>query len=104
MDASAHGTLSNNVVHNADNPGSKAISTSADVEILNIPPVCSAASPSQDILRKTNHKFVPIEVLGVTDVNGNAVEITIDSIFQDELVNGIDDGNMSPDGQGVVCQ
>ena len=101
VDSSAHGVLTNNAVHNTDNPGSMEASTSVDVEILNIPPVCSDASPSEDMLWSANHKFVPIEVLGVTDPNGDATTITIDSIFQDELVNGDNDGNTSPDGQGV---
>jgi hypothetical protein len=76
-------------------------STSAEVNILNIPPDCSGASPSIDTLSPPNHKFVPVEVLGVTDANGDAIVITIDSIFQDEPVNGDDDGNTAPDGQGV---
>jgi uncharacterized repeat protein (TIGR01451 family) len=103
VDASAHGILTNNVVHNTDNPSSMDASTSADVDILNIPPVCSTASPSIDILWPPKHQFVPVEVLGVTDANGDAITITIDSIFQDELVDalGDEDGETSPDGQGV---
>ena len=101
VDASSHGVLTNNVVHNTDNLGSLEASTSADVEILNIPPVCTEASPSLDKLWPVNHKFVPIDVLGVTDDNGDAITISIDTIFQDELVNGENDGDTSPDGQGV---
>ena len=40
-------------------------------------------------------------MLGVTDANQDAITITIDSIFQDEPVNGDDDGDTSPDGQGI---
>ncbi len=105
VDASALGILTNNVVHNTDNPGSFEASTSADVDIfLNTPPVCSAASPSIDILWPPQHQFVAVEVLGVTDPNGDAITITIDSIFQDEPVNVADDGddgNTAPDGQGI---
>ncbi|MGD2078731.1 MAG: hypothetical protein PVH18_10130, partial [Chloroflexota bacterium] len=89
------------VTHNTDNPGSKEASTSASVDILNIPPVCDAATPSQDMLWPPLHQFVPIEVLGVTDPNGDATTINIDSIYQDEVVNGDNDGNTYPDGQGV---
>ena len=105
VDASAHGILTNNIVHNTDNPGSMEASTSADVDILNIPPVCSAAGPSKEMLWPPQHKFVQVKVLGVTDDNGDPITITIDSIFQDEPVDVADDdgddGNTSPDGQGV---
>lgn len=105
VDASAHGILTNNVVHNTDNPGSMAASTSADVDILNIAPDCHGAGPSIDILWPPNHMFVPVEVLGVTDPNGDAIMITIDSIFQDEPVDVADevggDGDTYPDGQGI---
>ena len=35
------------------------------------------------------------------DPDGNSVSITIDSIFQDEPVNELGDGNTLPDGRGV---
>jgi hypothetical protein len=37
----------------------------------------------------------------VTDPEGDAIAITIDSIFQDEPVDAPGSGNTSPDGQGV---
>jgi hypothetical protein len=104
VDASAHGILANKVVHNTDNPGSMVASASADVEILNIPPVCSGAVPSIAMLWPPRHQFAPVEVLGVTDPNADAITITIDGIFQDEPVdvpNDGDDGHTSPDGWGV---
>ncbi|MFN2188923.1 MAG: hypothetical protein ACK2T3_09160, partial [Candidatus Promineifilaceae bacterium] len=101
VDASAHGILTNDVVHNTDNPGSLPASTSADVEILNIAPDCSGAYPSLDMLWSPNHMFVPIEVFGVTDANGDPITLNIDSIFQDEPVNDKGSGSTSPDGQGI---
>jgi hypothetical protein len=68
---------------------------------LNTPPNCANATPSKLTLWPANHKFVNITVLGVTDPNGDAVTITIDSIFQDEAVDAPDSGNTAPDGQGV---
>jgi len=68
---------------------------------LNGPPVCTAAIPSVDTLWSPNHEFVPINVLGVTDPDGDAIEIVIDSIFQDEAVNAPGSGNTGPDGQGL---
>jgi hypothetical protein len=76
-------------------------SDSLVVEVLNRPPDCSDASPSIDTLWPSNHKFVAVDILDVTDPEGDAVEITINSIFQDEPVDSTGDGRHTPDGQGV---
>lgn len=67
----------------------------------NQPPVCSGAVASETRLWPANHKFNSIDVLGVTDAEGDPVTITIDSIYQDEAVNANGSGNTAPDGQGV---
>ncbi len=67
----------------------------------NRPPECSTAYPSVDMLWPPNHRFWDIEVLGVTDPDGDPVTITIDSIWQDELVDERGDGTFAPDGDGV---
>ena len=73
-----------------------------DLTLLhNRPPDCSAASSSIDHLWPPNHKFVDVGVLGVTDPDGDAVTITVDSIFQDELTDTVGDGSFAPDGMGV---
>ncbi len=69
--------------------------------IDNQDPDCSSAEPSINSLWPPNHKFVAVEVLGVTDPDGDPVNITIDSVFQDEAVDAAGSGNTSPDGQGV---
>jgi hypothetical protein len=65
------------------------------------PPDCSDAISSIDILWPPNHKFVDINVIGVTDPDGDPITITIDSIYQDEPVDTYGDGKFTPDGQGV---
>ena len=77
--------------------------TEYDVNIPseNQPPDCSGATPSIDTLWPTNHKFLQIQIQGVTDPDGDAFLITIDNIFQDEPVDAPGSGNTSPDGQGV---
>jgi YVTN family beta-propeller protein len=60
-----------------------------------LPPDCSQAVASPNLLWPPNHKFVPIQVTGVTNPGGGPVTITVTSIFQDEPVT---DG---PDGTGV---
>ena len=68
----------------------------------NQPPDCSSAAPSSPSLWPPNHKFVPINVTGVTDPDtGDTVTINIDSIFQDEPVSGKGSGKTTPDGQVV---
>jgi hypothetical protein len=39
-----------------------------------------------------------VDIVGVTDPEGDDFDISIDSIYQDEPVNGTDDGNTAPDG------
>jgi len=68
---------------------------------LNFAPVCSGAYPSVNSLWPVNHQFVPVEILGAIDPDGDAVSIAITSIFQDEPVNSPADGNTAPDGQGI---
>lgn len=76
---------------------------SAVCELENEMPDCSAATPSVDVIWPPNHKFVPVNILGVTDTDADEVSITIDSISQDEPVKekGTGSGNTCPDAMGV---
>jgi Tol biopolymer transport system component len=69
--------------------------------VLNQPPDCSGASPSVDTLWPPNHRFEAVDVVGVSDPDGDDLTITIDGIFQDEPVDGTGDGSFVPDGQGL---
>jgi len=69
--------------------------------IWNRDPDCSQAFPSIDTIWPPNHQFVPVNVLGVTDPDGDPFTISIDSIFQDEPIDFLGDGTFAPDGQGV---
>jgi hypothetical protein len=60
---------------------------------LNKPPLCSTAYSSVNQLWPPNGSFAPVYVLGVTDPDGDALGITITSIFQDEPL-----GKTAPDG------
>lgn len=72
------------------------------VQIVNQEPDCSQGVASNNLLWPPNHKFVSVNVLGVTDPDGDPVTITIDNIFQDEPVDSFGDGRFSPDGAGVA--
>ncbi len=84
---------------------SDGVCDTADVAItvtsVNDAPVCNAMVPSVSVLWPPNHQFEPVTVSGVTDEEGNAITISITSIFQDEPTNGTGDGDTSPDGQGI---
>ena len=94
-----------------DNVGTVTASAEVDNEVeasdassytgVVVPPTCADAYPSVDILWPPNHKLVPVSILGVEDACGESTTITIDSIYQDEPVNGLGDGDTSPDGMGV---
>jgi hypothetical protein len=71
------------------------------VEQHNRPPDCSGAVANPDVMWPPNHKLVPVEILGVTDPDGDPVAITVTGITQDEPTNGQGDGDTSPDGVGV---
>jgi CSLREA domain-containing protein len=64
-------------------------------------PDCSHATASPNLLWPPNHKFVPIQITGVTNPGGGPVTITVTSIFQDEPVHSPGSGNTGPDGTGV---
>ncbi len=63
----------------------------------NQPPDCSAAQASMTGCWPPNHKFVLLDVLGVTDPDGDAVTIEVTGITQDEPVKHV--GN----GSGTTC-
>jgi Bacterial Ig domain len=67
------------------------------IEVINRPPDCSGAAASvTTLLWSPSGGFVPVNVLGVTDPDHDAVAITITSIRQDEPT-----GANAPDGTGV---
>jgi hypothetical protein len=85
-----------------DDGGGGRASNTVELEVLeNQPPDCSNAGPGIDTIWPPNHKFVAVNVLGVTDPDADPVSITIDSIYQDEPLGTFGDGSFTPDGQGV---
>ena len=63
----------------------------------NTPPDCSGATATPNSLWPPSGKFRPVTVGGVTDPDGDPVEMTIVGVTQDEPVSGRADGNTSPD-------
>lgn len=62
---------------------------------------CANAEPGISVLWPPNHRMADVEILGVTDTQGNPATVTVTAITQDEPVNGLGDGDASPDGDGI---
>lgn len=88
------------------NPGTNTITATdgslvatATKEWFNTPPSCSAVVLDTTQLWPPNHKWVWITASGATDPDiGDSATLVIDGIVQDEPVNGLGDGDTSPDG------
>lgn len=70
-------------------------------KIKNQPPDCTAAAAAPGALWPPNHKMAAISITGVTDPDNDPVTLTITAIQQDEPVNGLGDGDTSPDASGI---
>jgi hypothetical protein len=89
-----------------------------NVQDVNDMPVCTAAKARPKLLWPPNHKMVKVKIRGISqgtsrhddddeegddrhdghdDRDGQDVQITITSVTQDEPVNGLGDGDTSPD-------
>jgi hypothetical protein len=72
-------------------------STIVPIEPSNQPPLCDLASATTTVLWPPSHKMVSVGIQGVTDPEGRPITIRIDSVQQDEPVNGLGDGDTAPD-------
>ncbi len=63
----------------------------------NRPPQCGGAQPTVARLWPPNHRFVSVGITGITDPDGEAPEVRVIAVRQDEPINGGGDGNTSPD-------
>jgi hypothetical protein len=64
---------------------------------LSRPPDCGMARSDVPVLWPPNHKLVPIQIVGISDADNHPVAIAVTGVTQDEPVNGLGDGNTSPD-------
>jgi hypothetical protein len=65
--------------------------------LTNEDPDCKNARPNVTELWPPNHKFAPVDILGVTDPDGDRVTIEIDGVTQDEPLDVA--GNKCPDAR-----
>ncbi len=64
---------------------------------VNKAPDCSNVKADKTILWPPDHKLVPITLSGLTDPDGDPTTLTITGVTQDEPVDGLGDGDTSPD-------
>ena len=68
-----------------------------NVQNVNDPPVCTLAQASPNLLWPPNHTMTQVSITGITDPGNSALTITYTSVKQDEPINGLGDGDTSPD-------
>lgn len=66
---------------------------------FNRPPLCSAVAPNVAVLWPANHKLVRVALSGATDPDGDSLTYVVTGVRQDEALNGLGDGDRSPDAQ-----
>ncbi|MBI4334668.1 MAG: hypothetical protein HY673_25725, partial [Chloroflexi bacterium] len=76
---------------------SAPVQTTVTVLDVDAPPRCDLAQASPALLWPPNHKLVPVGITGVTDPDNDQVTLTVTGVTQDEPVNGLGDGDTSPD-------
>jgi hypothetical protein len=82
--------------------GSYALTISlAPVPSPNTPPDCSAAVATPDELWPRNRRLTDVAIDGVSDADGDAVALTITSIFQDEPISTLRRTGTCRDGAGL---
>jgi hypothetical protein len=67
---------------------------------INRPPDCKKLAANPPSLWPPNHKFVTVTVSG-SDPDGDPVTVTVTGVTQDEPLNGLGDGDTSPDAASV---
>lgn len=83
----------------ADDDLGATASDEVTINVLNIndPPRCGLAQPGTASLWPANHKLVPLQVVGITDPDNSDFAIEVTGVTQDEPIDGLGDGDTSPD-------
>jgi hypothetical protein len=83
-----------------DQYGLASIASTVTITVKDQPPACSGAFPMPQSIWPPNHKnYLAIGIGGVTDPDdpASSVAVTVTSVFQDEPVNSLGDGNTPVD-------
>jgi hypothetical protein len=76
-----------------------SVADTVQVAVVNVndPPVCSLAQASPNLLWPPNHTMTQVSIVGLTDPQNQTLTITYPTVKQDEPINGLGDGDTSPD-------
>lgn len=75
----------------------QAVATIFSDDAPNDAPDCSGVTADSSELWPPNHVLHAITLSGATDADGDAVQLTITGVTQDEPTNGRGDGDIAPD-------
>ncbi|MCA1683958.1 MAG: hypothetical protein LC708_02365, partial [Actinobacteria bacterium] len=81
-----------------DNAAAVIVDDDAET-VTNLPPTCDTVAATIASLWPANHKLVAVTVTGGADPDGDAVTLAVGGVTQDEAVNGLGDGDVSPDAR-----
>jgi hypothetical protein len=81
----------------ADCGGSLDADASGSPDECNQPPDCASAFASPSLLRPSGQRWREVALGGVADPDGDEVQITVESVFQDEPVEARGSGRSCPD-------
>jgi hypothetical protein len=90
-------TLSFRLEVNDGEGGTASDEVAITVLDINALPACDWAQASPALLWPPNHKLMAMQITGVTDPNNDQVTLTVRGVTQDEPVQGLGDGDTSPD-------
>ena len=80
------------------NRASGTVSVIGDAPALNHNPICTAVNGGPN-LWPPNHKFKLITLTGAADPDGDPLATAVSGVTQDEPMDGLGDGDTSPDAQ-----
>jgi uncharacterized repeat protein (TIGR01451 family) len=94
----APSSITNTATVSGERPDSNPANNSASATLkVNHNPICTKLAANPPELWPPNHKLHLVTVGGATDPDGNPLTTTITSVTQDEPLNGLGDGDTSPD-------
>jgi uncharacterized repeat protein (TIGR01451 family) len=93
----APSSITNTATVTGERPDSDPENNSATAKLtVNHNPVCTALTAGPP-LWPPNHKLRLVSVSGATDPDGNPLTVSVTGVTQDEPLNGLGDGDTSPD-------
>jgi len=65
--------------------------------VNNAPPICSIANASTGLITPPDNRLVPINIMGLTDPDGDPLSVSVNGVMQDEPTNHLASSPNTPD-------